>query len=227
MTRRAIGSTQWPRWTWLPWALKPGNLLTLRRFRSKPIEADIPQRGEKVRYVRPHEMPATVIATERLILRSALPQDFEPLFSSIFGDARVTQYLGGKPLGREEARTFFEDSFDHEGTGRKIGVLVTRSDGAVIGYAGLKPFDALGDEDYEIGFVLASAVWGRGYATEIGRAQLEYGFRTTGRSRLVAQVRPANAASAQALRKIGMTFLKEYERPGLGTWDIYVSQREA
>jgi ribosomal-protein-alanine N-acetyltransferase len=91
----------------------------------------------------------------------------------------------------------------------------------------LKSCNALGDEDFEIGFVLQRAAWGRGYATEIGRAQLEYGFRTTDRPRLLAQVRPENASSANALRKIGMVFTKEYERPGLGTWQVFGHQREA
>ena len=99
-------------------------------------------------------MPTTVIATDRLILRSALPQDFEELFSRVFTDARVMQHLSGAPLDREKAKKLFDEAFDHQGTGRKIGVLVERSGDAVIGYAGLKPFDALGEDDFEVGFVL-------------------------------------------------------------------------
>jgi RimJ/RimL family protein N-acetyltransferase len=173
----------------------------------------------------PVPMPKTVIVTERLILRSALPRDFEPLFDHIFDDPRVMQHLGGAPLGRERAAALFAESFDHEGTGRKIGVLVERGSDEVLGYAGLKPCDALGDDDLELGFVLRRSVWGRGYATEIGRAQLELGFGTTDRRRLLAQVQPANSGSACALQKIGMSFVKEYERPGLETWQIFCRQR--
>ncbi|MES2958178.1 MAG: GNAT family N-acetyltransferase [Pseudomonadota bacterium] len=172
-------------------------------------------------------MPTPIIVTNRLVLRSALPQDFEPLFSNVFSDEQVMLHLAGKPFGRKDAQALFDEAFDHQGTGRKIGVLVERSGDAVVGYAGLKPFHALGEEDLELGFVLKSAAWGKGYATEIGYGQLEYGFRTTDKPRLLAQVRPANSGSANALRKIGMTFIKEYERPGMGVWQIYAYQRDA
>ncbi len=172
-------------------------------------------------------MPADIITTDRLTLRSALPSDFEPLYAEVFSDLRVTHHLGGKALGHDEATKLFDTAFDHEGSGRKIGVLVETLTQEVLGYAGLKPFTALGEDDFEIGFVLKCAAWGRGYATEIGRGQLEYGFKTTNRPRMVAQVRPGNTASASALRKIGMRFLNAYERPELGTWDIYIRKREA
>jgi [ribosomal protein S5]-alanine N-acetyltransferase len=172
-------------------------------------------------------MPTTIIATNRLLLRSALPQDFEPLFTRIFGDEQVMRHLRGAPMEREEAKRLFAEAFDHEGTGRKIGVLEERASGVVIGYAGLVACDALASNDFEVGFVLESKVWGQGYATEIGRAQLEYGFRTTDRTRMLAQVNPANTPSIRALRKIGMTFHKEYERTGRGAWQVYSRSREA
>ncbi len=166
-------------------------------------------------------MTANVIVTERLILRSATPEDFEPLFECIFSDLEVVKHLSGMPLSRDRASRVFDEAFDLKGTGKKIGVLVHRSSHEVIGYAGLKTCDALGEDDFEIGFVLKRSAWGHGYATEIGRAQLEYGFSTTGKARLLAQVRPANSASARALQKVGMSFAKEYERSELGTWHVY------
>lgn len=172
-------------------------------------------------------MQIPIIMTKRLALRAAMPNDFQHLFSKLFSDTQVMQHLRGEPLDRRGAQAFFDEEFDHQGTGQKIGVLVERSGGAVIGYAGLKPFHALGEEDLELGFVLQSEAWGKGYATEIGFGQLEYGFRTTSRPRLLAQVRLANSGSANALRKIGMSFVKEYERPSMGTWQIYSRQREA
>ena len=172
-------------------------------------------------------MPRTVLATERLILRGALPRDFEPLFLTVFSDAEVMQHLSWGAMNREQASEAFAEAFDFEGTGQRIGVLVERSTDAVVGYAGLKPCDALGDDDLELGFVLQRSLWGRGFASEIGRAQLEYGFRTTNRSRLLAQVKPGNAGSVNALRKLGMAFVKAYERPALGTWHVYCREREA
>lgn len=172
-------------------------------------------------------MPRTVIETERLHLRGAIPEDFDPLFSLIFSDEHVMRNLSGLPLTRNRAATVFRDVFDHEGTGLKPGVLVRRNTNAVLGYAGLMSCTALGEDDLELGFVLRRDAWGLGYASEIGQAQLEHGFRTTGRLRLLAQVRPANAGSINALRKIGMHFVKEYERSERGTWQVFARSRDA
>jgi ribosomal-protein-alanine N-acetyltransferase len=172
-------------------------------------------------------MPSTVIQTERMLLRAVTPDDFDPLFSLVFSDEDVMQYLSGQPLKREQALRLFREVFDHEGTGLKPGVLVSRQTGEVLGYAGLMVCTALGDNDLELGFVLRKNIWGLGYASEIGRAQLEYGFRTTDRLRLLAQVRPANTASVKALRKLGMHFVKEYERPERGTWQVFARSRDA
>jgi len=172
-------------------------------------------------------MPTSVIATPRLLLRSTLQADFDQLFTLIFSDEEVMKHLTGSPLARVRAAKVFDEVFDHDGTGRKPGVLVEIETGKLLGYAGLMPCNALGENDYELGFVLRREAWGKGYATEIGVAQLEYGFRTTDRIRLLAQARPANKASAHALGKLGMNFVKEYERPERGTWQVFSRTREA
>jgi len=172
-------------------------------------------------------MPTTVITTPRLLLRSTSQSDFDQLFTLIFSDGEVMKYLAGSPLTREQAAKVFDEVFDHNGTGLKPGVLVELQTGQLLGYAGLIPCSALGENDYELGFVLRREAWGKGYAKEIGIAQLEYGFRTTDRNRLLAQVRPANMASVNALRRLGMNFVKEYERPERGTWQVFSRGREA
>lgn len=171
-------------------------------------------------------MSVTILSTERLVLRSAHPEDFEALLEGVFIDPDVMKYLSGLPLERQSAAAFFDVAFDHDGLGKKIGVLVERATKLVIGYAGLKEFTALGKQDLELGFVLSRQNWGKGYATEIGFGQLAYGFSKTDVPRLVAQVRPENRASASVLKRIGMTLHSEYERPHMGTWHIYVRARE-
>ena len=172
-------------------------------------------------------MPATILSTARLALRATEPDDFDLLFANVFSDEHVMEHLGGSPLLPKEARALFDAAFDHEGTGRKLGVLVEHATEQVIGYAGLLECLALGEKDYELGFVLSRSAWGRGFATEIGHAQVEYGFGLARCRRLLAQVAPKNHASASALRKIGMQFHSEYERPGRGIRHLYVRNREA
>lgn len=118
-------------------------------------------------------MATEIIATSRLSLRASVPSDLALLHMHVFSDAEVMRYvLTGVPLTLNQAEDFFDSSFDHHGTGRRLGVLVERSTQAVIGFSGLMPCQALGAEDYELGFVLSRQAWAKGYATEIGFGRL-------------------------------------------------------
>jgi RimJ/RimL family protein N-acetyltransferase len=104
-------------------------------------------------------------------------------------------------------------------------VLEERATVEIIGFAGLIACDALGVHDYEIGFVLARTAWRKGYATEIGHAQLRYGFETVGCARLLAQVSPDNARSITALERVGMRHHAIVETRGRGLRRVYVAER--
>ena len=58
----------------------------------------------------------------------------------------------------------------------------------------------------EMGYVLARAHWGQGYATEAGATILRFGFDDVGLHKISATCDPANAASAHVLEKIGMEY---------------------
>jgi RimJ/RimL family protein N-acetyltransferase len=47
-------------------------------------------------------------------------------------------------------------------------------------------------------------VWGRGYATEGGRAALDHAFTVLGRDRVVSIVHPENAASIAVMTRLGI-----------------------
>lgn len=167
-------------------------------------------------------MTLELISTARLSLRCPDAKDGQSLYDNVFSDAAVMRFVfEGLPFTQQRAAEFFGSAFDHEKSGLKLGVLSERRTSAVIGFAGLMACATLGEHDYEIGFVLAHSACGKGYATEIGIAQLEYGFRTTGCNRLLAQVDPGNHPSVNVLRKIGMTFHSTVKTEGRGVRDIY------
>jgi RimJ/RimL family protein N-acetyltransferase len=58
--------------------------------------------------------------------------------------------------------------------------------------------------DASIGYSLARQHWGRGYATELARGLLQFGFEALGMHRIWAIVEPENVASARVLEKVGM-----------------------
>jgi ribosomal-protein-alanine N-acetyltransferase len=103
-----------------------------------------------------------------------------------------------------------------------MAVLTEQPTGEVIGFAGLSPCDALADDDFEIGFVLARQAWGRGIATEIGEAQLVFGFDRLKCGRLLGLVDPRNAPSIHALEKLGMRYLRTVADPKRGSRCVYV-----
>jgi len=125
-----------------------------------------------------------VITTARLELCAARPEDFLALCESVLSVPEVMrQVMSGQVLREDEARQFFTEKFDHTGTDQRPGVLVERAAAQVIGFAGLMPCSVLGASDFEIGFVLARTFRGRGYAQQIGRAQLTFGLSTLGCTR--------------------------------------------
>ena len=71
-----------------------------------------------------------------------------------------------------------------------------------MGEAGLQLLEA--GPDVELGYTLARAAWGRGYATEAARAVLRWAFAGLRLPRVVAVADPANTASLRVLEKLGM-----------------------
>jgi ribosomal-protein-alanine N-acetyltransferase len=111
-------------------------------------------------------MTTDIIATDRLVLRSASDPDLDPLYDIVFSVPEVlTQVFEGKPLSRKQAADFFYSAFDHDGNGMQLGVLTLKDSGTIIGFAGLLESTSLGQQDFEIGFVLGREYWGKGYAT--------------------------------------------------------------
>lgn len=62
-----------------------------------------------------------------------------------------------------------------------------------------------GTQEIELGYRFARKHWGKGYATEITKAALQYGFQKLGFSEIIAMTDPQNLASQKILNKIGFT----------------------
>jgi len=172
-------------------------------------------------------MTIDIIATDRLVLRSVSKPDLEQLHDIVFSVPEVmSQAFEGKPLTRKQAADFFYSAFDHDGNGMQLGVLTLKGSGTIVGFAGLLESTSLGQQDFEIGFVLGREFWGKGYATEIGVAQIEYGLGRKNCSRLLAFVAPKNEASKAALVKIGMRHHSTIETTSRGMREVYIVQRD-
>ena len=88
-----------------------------------------------------------------------------------------------------------------------------RSDGTLVGRGGLSLAMVDGRQRLELGWALLSAARRQGFATEIGRAGLDYGFGVLGHDEVVSFTEVQNRASRAVMERLGMTFVKIiYER---------------
>ena len=169
------------------------------------------------------KQPLVILTTPRLILRATVEEDISVLQNLIFGDSDVMRFaFSGAPMARDATEDFIRRSFTFGSSLTGMAVLTERPTGEVIGFAGLSPCGALGADDFEIGFVLARRAWGRGVATEIGEAQLVFGFGQLKCGRLLGLVDPRNASSIHALEKLGMRHLETIADPKRGSRLVYV-----
>src|SRR5438105_12264295 len=169
------------------------------------------------------QQPLVILTTPRLILRAAIEEDIPILQDLIFGDSDVMRFaFSGAPMASDTAEDFIRKFFTFGESLTGMAVLTEKPEGDIIGFAGLSPCDALRADDFEIGFVLARRAWGRGIATEIGEAQLAFGFEQLKCGRLLGLVDPRNAPSIHALEKLGMRYLKTIADPRRGSRSVYV-----
>ena len=144
----------------------------------------------------------TVAVTERLVLRAFTPGDAEA-FAAINADPLVTRYVGG-PLTREASDALLGRILAQEPFAR----WAVEREGELLGFCGLG-LHPLVAGDVEIGWRLASRVWGRGYATEAATAVRELASGTYGLRRIVAVVHPDNVASLRVAEKIGLAYERD------------------
>jgi RimJ/RimL family protein N-acetyltransferase len=164
----------------------------------------------------------SILTTPRLLLRSACDDDIPILHQRIFSDNAVMHHVfSGEVMSIAGSERFIRENFNFGDRQTGMATLVQRSGGEVLGFAGLNPCDVLGQDDFEIGFVLAKRAWGQGFATEIGEAQLRFGFQALGCRRLLAMADRQNAASCRTLEKLGMRREGEVAIAGRSLRSVY------
>jgi RimJ/RimL family protein N-acetyltransferase len=159
-----------------------------------------------------------IAESARLIVRQFDIADGEAM-DGIFGDADVMFYGRGVQTQQWVREWLRRRQENYQTLGFGLWAVVEKSGREVIGYCGLSRFPDIGGlPEIEIGYRLARAHWGRGYATEAARAVRDYGFGTLSLPRLIALIDPANVASIRVAEKIGLQYeqdvlLEGYSHP--------------
>lgn len=146
-----------------------------------------------------------MIVTDRLILRGWRDADIEP-FHVMGVDPEVRRYLG-PPQTRVDVEAAIARQNDYLARlGYCFWALERRSDGALLGFCGLKP----GPEGtpiagrIEMGWRLRRDAWGQSYAREAAEASLDWGWANTDASEIVAMTVIANSSSWGLMERLNM-----------------------
>ena len=150
------------------------------------------------------------LTTERLLLRSFAVEDVER-WADIITDEETGRFIGG-PFTRADAFRSIATYLGHwvlRGYGQ--WAVERRSDGLLLGRCGLWFPD--GWPELEVGWTLDRACWGSGYATEAGRAVVDWAFSTLGLTRLASVIAVDNARSRRVAERLGMAPAYEWSSP--------------
>lgn len=159
-------------------------------------------------------MSDIIFQTERLDAHAWNVEEQADKALALYGDPEVVRYIGNTLVANvAEQRTFIEAVLGRMAKfapGLGSWPLFERDTGEMVGTALLKPLppsveNTAAQGEIEIGWHLARKHWGRGFATEAGRALLLRGFDTLGLKELHAVVEPPNTASQAVALRLGMT----------------------
>lgn len=143
--------------------------------------------------------------TERLQLRQWQDTDRAP-FAALNADPAVMRYFPALQDGPASQRSIdaWQQTIAERGWGNWAVAL--RHSGEFIGFVGLtvprRVFDF--SPCVEVGWRLAAAHWGRGYASEAARAALALGFGPLALDEIVSFTSVLNTPSQAVMRRIGL-----------------------
>ena len=143
------------------------------------------------------------LSSERLTLRSFEDSDVGA-FCAILSDPETTRFIGGP---KNRAATWlriagYQGHWVLRGYGQ--WAVVETASGRLVGRCGL--WNPEGWPELEVGWTLGRDFWGRGYATEAGRAAVAWARTELGLSRIASCIHPDNARSIAVAERLGMSF---------------------
>ena len=153
--------------------------------------------------------------TERLILRNYKEKDHTD-FIELFTDEIVMKFVDTGVYTLEKAEKLWQKltkEFYPNGI-NTIYAVILKSEEKFLGNCSIRPRSTNQDE-WEIGYVLKTESWGKGYATEIAGKLIDFGFNELNLITVFATVDTDNYSSIRVLEKVGMRHIRdEYDEQG-------------
>ncbi len=145
------------------------------------------------------------LETPRLRVEPQTEAHLELVFA-LQADPEVMRHIRAPDANHEQTRELIVGAATyaaaHPGFG--IGAVFLKDCGRFVGGCALLHSGLDTSRDVEVGYRLHREFWGLGYATELTRALLSYGFGALALERIVAFTRPENVGSIRVLEKAGL-----------------------
>jgi RimJ/RimL family protein N-acetyltransferase len=140
------------------------------------------------------------IETDRLLLRPLTTDDLQEVVA-MHAMPEVVRTMGTYERSRTVTR-LEQNEQEWRERGYGLVAIVERATGRFLGRSGLKYWRQF--DETEVGWVLRPDAWGHGFATEAGRACVEWGFGSLELPYLTAMIVPGNTRSIRVADRIGM-----------------------
>ncbi len=177
-----------------------------------PVQA--PGLGSDRPYARQVRQRVDSWQTPRLLMRRWQVSDRAP-FAALNNDQEVMRYFPSTRTRKQSDASIdrFEQHFDDVGFG--LWALELQETGQFIGFTGLDqlPDGVPGTGGVEVGWRLARAAWGHGYATEAALGSIDAAFSVFTMPEVWSMTAVLNTPSQAVMRRIGMTFHSKFEHP--------------
>ena len=151
------------------------------------------------------------VRTARLSLREFVASDCNAVHA-YSSDPRVTRFLFFGPRDEENTAEYLEELLasqcEQPRTRFELAVEELAS-GQLIGACDLSLVES---NVVDLGYMLAAAQWGKGYATEIALKLVDAAFNELRAHRVISTVDVNNGASIRVLEKVGMRWEAVYRR---------------
>ena len=165
-------------------------------------------------------MPLIPIHTPRLILRQWQESDYESYIAMNI-DAEVMRYFPALQTREDSLAQILRLKTFIEGNGYGFFAVERKDTREFIGFTGLAQprFESFFTPCIEIGWRLARAHWGMGFAQEAAIACLNMGFNDLELKEIYSFTSLLNIPSINVMKRIGMKEVRQFEHPNIPDGD--------
>lgn len=163
------------------------------------------------------------IETERLLLRPLTIADVDEVVA-MHATPEVMQSMHGSFKRPRAIERLERNEREWQERGHGQVAIVERATGRFVGRSGLKYWPQF--DEVEVGWVLHPAFWGHGFATEAGRACIDWGLGSLHVPYLTAMIEPTNTRSLRVAERLGMRPLRDDVLVDLPV-TVYFTERRA